>query len=308
MIINDNQLDELFRSKLAEFEQFPPVSVWKGIRERRQAGKRRKMLQTVCSGTAAAVLLVVFLLGWQLRNEHDDLSRDAASTELGAVRDTFGTASSFCRSADLEGRSVENQEACRQEPVKKEDGPAYQPAEAGLVAAVNLREAGAKLVLHPLVRLDPLLNTDLQESELQFGEISGNKLSRAERLLVEWNMQHAGRPKTDLESRHWELAAVFSPVCTVNRTAYEETYASEMSRPGNKQHLEAGGGLQVEYHAGKRWSIHSGLLYSRLGQSYGSAGNNRTLASDHPAVSYFNNNVYLESPGRLSMNASAGVI
>ncbi|MGE4586754.1 MAG: outer membrane beta-barrel protein, partial [Mangrovibacterium sp.] len=82
----------------------------------------------------------------------------------------------------------------------------------------------------------------------------------------------------------------------------------EMSRPGNKQHLEAGGGLQVEYHAGKRWSIHSGLLYSRLGQSSGSAGNNRTLASDQPAVSYFNNKVYLESPGRLSMNASAGVI
>ena len=75
MTNNDNILDELFRSKLNDFEEVPPSYVWMKIQEKQKAGKRKRMLYAMRLSGIAAALLLAFLLGWQLQ-EHRNLLKE----------------------------------------------------------------------------------------------------------------------------------------------------------------------------------------------------------------------------------------
>ena len=138
-------------------------------------------------------------------------------------------------------------------------------------------------------------------------------LTEEDRMIIEMNQRFQARIPDAKRDNSWSIGAQVSPAYSVNNASYNETYASNMSRPGEKQSINLGGGISVKYEKGKRWSVQSGLQYNRLNQSTGSSGSRQSDVMNAPSntelgYTYFNNKVHREPTGQLVMNGSAGVI
>ena len=91
-----------------------------------------------------------------------------------------------------------------------------------------------------------------------------SELTETDLRIIAMNKQSYERDKAGKDDKDWSIGAMVSPAFSVNQSSYDAAYASNMSRPGEKQNVTIGGGVTMEYKAGKRWSLQSGLHYSRL--------------------------------------------
>ncbi len=312
MIKNDNILDELFRSKLDGHTQPPPSHVWDKIREKQQAGKRKRMLlYWKVSGIAAAVLLA-FLIGWELQDTHrnvnvplvetghDNVEEQTAQSAAEPLHETEPIAEIQERGRKIQ--AVQSQISSREEfvPVRKDE----HTEEIEFTERESLT-----LLAYRGVELDNPDDGNL-ESELAAVISETEVLSEADRAILEMNRKQLAEEARTKSEKSWSLGAVVSPSYSVNQTSHDTEYASNMTRSLSKDELQMGGGLTVEYKAGSKWSVQSGVYYSQLGQSSNnSLRGKRELAYDAVGADYdyFNTAVEVDVSGMM-MNASAGVV
>ncbi|MCW0482435.1 outer membrane beta-barrel protein [Gaoshiqia sediminis] len=313
MMKSDHQLDELFRSRLENFEQSPPPYVWDRIQELQAAGRKRRLVLILRASGVAAAILLAFLLGWQLQPDQPE-----NVIEPFVVQQEQGDQPV----PKLAGKSIEVTETS---PVQ-ESAPAYEtvlhtkqplaqvvgkteteqsqgalPAEKEeALPLLNARSANLKSTTTRNLRLDKL-------KEKRQG--LAVELSGAELALVEFNKQQAGNKSADRDG-FWMVGAMITPVYAVNQSSYDAAYASNMTRSGGSGSLQLGGGLSLEYKAGKRWSVQSGLYYSKLEEASGNTPSRNMqydFVSGDAEYNYFNTSVMVEK-GAMLINASAGVV
>lgn len=305
MTKNDNILDELFRSKLNDFEEVPPSYVWMKIQQKQRAGKRKSKLRILRTAGIAAAILLAFLMGWQLQEHRHRLTE----TPVVAEEEHTGRQAPG-KTQEWEAEPV--QKTIRESVPVKEMTTLPTVTDAGRQIQKMPEPTAPGQTLNLLTMMDVKIETPEFPGDLKdrmFNDRNDQaELTETDLRIIEMNKQIQDRNKAVKDDKSWNVGALISPSFSVNQRSYEATYASNMSRPGEKQYMTIGGGISVEYKTGKRWSIQSGLHYSRLGQSSGTYGNNRSMAADHSLeYTYSNNNVQLKS-GKLLMNASAGVI
>jgi len=314
MTKKDNILEDLFRWKLDDFGQVPPSYVWMRIQEKQQAGKRKRVLHRMRAGGIAAAVLLAFLLGWLFQENWQELpdkplvaeqeKQDDHVPPAQVQQEKAGPAKDITPSPSI---SEENTASVSPEPVEKATG------NTGINLHYTDRTTASEQSLELLVMADahievPGLYADLKGKALA-DDRKRFQLTEKELLMVEINKQFQEKTTDKRSDKSWRVGALVAPAYSVNRSSYDAAYASNMSRPGEKQHVSLGGGISVEYKTGKRWSIQSGLLYSQVDQSSGSDGNSLAMsANDQLEFTFFNNKVRMESSGNLLMNASAGVI
>lgn len=316
MIKNDNILDELFRSKLDDFEQVPPSYVWMKIQEKQKAGKKKRKLHAIRIGGIAAAVLLAFLLGWQLQEHRLQLTERPVVAEqeqpenpapVQAQQEKAEPARHVTEkpvimnenSSSLVYSSKKENRMAHADPGQKAQKAAEMPA---FVQSLNLLTmADAKIET-------PEFITELKSKGSNNRE-NKTELTEKDLFMIEMNKQFQEKNTDMKDHKSWSVGALVSPVYSVNKSSYDASYASNMSRPGEKDHINIGGGISVEYQTGKRWSIQSGLHYSRVDQSSGASGNSQSMImNDQLGYTFFNNKVQMESSGKLLMNASAGVI
>ncbi|MDD4190823.1 MAG: outer membrane beta-barrel protein [Mangrovibacterium sp.] len=314
MIRNDQILDELFRSRLDDFEEVPSSDVWMKIREKQKAGQRRRVRGILRTAGIAAAVLLAFLTGWQLREHRQRLpeTQVVVAKEEQKGQDLFPVSrekSGNKQEMVAEPATAEKKTLPDAYPVKQEE---KEPDAVSDKHLQNASEPAGSKTIKLLTMADVHLETPAFPGGLT-NRASGNRdtrnaLTETDLRIVEMNRQVHERNKPAKNDESWSVGAMVSPAFSVNQRSYEATYAGNMSRPGGKQQMTIGGGISVGYKTGKRWSIQSGLYYSRLGQSSGTYGNNRSLAVDHSfEYTYSDNRAQMEA-GKLLMNASAGVV
>jgi hypothetical protein len=306
MTNNDNILDELFRSKLNDFEQVPPSYVWMKIQEKQKAGKRKRMLHVLRIGGIAAAVLLAFLLGWQLQEDRHHLTERPVVAEQEQQKDQTPEQEQSekhepTRSAIQEGKMATVDHTQNIQPNQDVQG---SPKERSSGESFNLLTmADSKIETPELINKLESKGSDSRKEELA--------LTETDRIIIEMNKQFYARKEDVKNDKSWSVGALVSPAYSVNQSSHDAIYASNMSKPGEKRHINLGGGISVEYQTGKRWSIQSGLHYSRLSQSTGGTGGSRQdlAVNDELSFTYFNNKVQRESTtGQFLMNGSAGVI
>ncbi len=323
MTNRDNILDELFHSKLDSFEETPPAYVWMKIEERQKAGKRKRRLFIVRVSSIAAAVLLAFLLGWQLQEHRSSTQQLTESSPADTEQNIRKGQSAQTNTAP--GNSGNEQYVLPEKGKSSFDdkssfaafgnseaeqtGRAVKPSMSSLPERAPSRESLAILAMNqPKIKTQGLL-AELKPMQTDQAK-EGDVLSETDRLIIERNRQLYQEQSNAKPKRDWSLGAQVTPTVSVNQTSYGEMYASNMSKPGDKHHLGLGGGMLVEYHAGKRWSIQSGLQYSRFNQTSGSSGNSKNmLANDGLAYTYYNNKLQREpGTGQFQINGSAGII
>lgn len=349
MTKNNNQIDELFRSKLEHFEQEPPAYVWNRIREQ-QVGDKRRVLFRYLKGTGvAAAVLLAFFLGWQMQHRDGELAPVLSDRQVPASEQEINTTPGDSeRETEPEtgiaipqepAEPVYAQEVAKPNvPVDRETGgveknelnsaatPAFVSG-ADLFAQENASATEALIRSTEdakSLRLLDLLKLELDDSfDQQTALVEMNKKQRENaselNLLDQYRMQENARMlamnQQAGEEQGWTLGAMLTPGMAVNQGSQSQSYSRNMTVANSKDHFQMGGGLAVEYKTKKRWSIQSGVYYSKLEQTssnqvFQPAGISNDVVSGESAKgdpAYFNTTVAVRA-GEMLMNTAAGVI
>lgn len=294
-----NQLDELFRSKLNDFEQEPPSYVWSRIQEKQEGKKRRlAMLYWKVSGIAAAVLLA-FIFGWQLRQSQKDLSPNLANDRVpenvaAPIVSTpeqgnrTGSQEEFenqpqentSESLQLASSSGNSKSGIKNKLTSKNELQAVKQLYTNQTNASNSHEKFAQRLdenrkqKNDQLQLLRLLNIKLdhQFDNKQLGEVGqkqseSKQLSHIEQDVVNENARLLASNLENNKSGSWQVGAMLTPGYNVNQGSQDKLYASNMTYTGSKENVQLGGGISVEFKTGKRWSVQSGVYYNKLEQS-----------------------------------------
>ncbi len=317
MIENDNILDDLFRSKLADFEQAPSSNVWEQIQQFQSAKKKKRLFLILRLSGVAAALLLAFVFGWQSYQSNNDtvLIPNTIEQQMVDAEDKMVD----------EAVEIESSVLVENEPVISEKEIVPEPIFTDVVVAeasqkpvqqqtqpLNLRQTSEDMmVLKPvsslLVELDPSV---IRLKEFSFLVTQNNPmLTDGDKMLIEENKKQMAMNEADDPGTSWSVGMVLVPAYSVNQSSHGAVYASNMSYAGANNEVKIDGGFTVEYKVGKRWSIQSGVYYNRQGQSSTNQASYKSLSYDNVDVAegYFATAVSIQSDN-VQMNSVAGVI
>lgn len=322
----ENNLDELFRDKLMNYEQEPPVYILDQVLAQVAGARRnRKIVFWRIAGVAAALLLA-FIAGWQFSmNEGNELkqpvvagqpmrSEPAAETEKAAL-----VAQNNKEKISSESGIVRLASATK----SKETGYTTTGAVAG--KTVMHRETAPDAATDESERLQPITGLfRLLKQEMEWANSLHDRkmnqiatvtsLRSIDQQIMEQNRQLILSQNESEKKGRWLVGAQVSPEYNVSRSSHSQVYASNMISASSNP-VDLGGGISVEFKKGKRWSLQSGVYYSGMGQSSGNSSySNRNMAassdlSSNHGQEYFNAAVNIDSKSsKMMMNSTAGVI
>lgn len=314
---SDKELDELFRSKLENFEQEPPAHLFDQIASAVEAPQRKRGLIFWKVAGIAAALLVAFWGGWQI-NQMSSQMQPVESAQVGQSPDPGATPSDLNVDRPSGNDQVYSQSVNRQTADAQTAPSAKQTKMAGSVAVTEvvqfvateqsvLVESMAKLESRPFK--GDLLGAagDRKLKVSSSGKESG--LLAADKQIIDYNQQLAMVANFVRERKRWEIGAQVSPVYNVSNTNHSKVYASNMLSSESSNPVELGGGLSVAVKAGKRLSVQSGVYYSALGQTSGNSVNRAGNALSEFGPEYYATNVDFDAKNnQLAINGSAGTI
>lgn len=277
MMKEDKQLDDLFRSKLENFEMKPPAHLWDGILEKQAAAKKKKgMLIWWISGTAASLLLA-FFLGWELQKGQSDLIHELPIASQQQISDDNNVnkedaAKPFIFAAD-KNEIVENN-------VQRQDSgtaiavvdnvnrqiEAYKNDDTNTIVADLKRDSNGQVDLIKSI-ISRLGWTEQETDQLDELRISEHELTEEDWRIIAANSASFEEEQKKGSEMSWKLGAMVTPVLNVNQTKYTQQYAASMSSSGSARDVSLGGGLTVEMQTRSRWSIQSGIQYNRIAQN-----------------------------------------
>lgn len=318
----DQNIDELFREKLLNFEQEPPTYLLENILAKTAADRRKKKILLWRVVGVAAGLLLAFIAGWQmnyLNNPISGKSSEIAQTVIQDIKtdkdiqeaETTGIqghdkslvlSDNFGAIQAEENRSANTKSAKQQTIRFDETAENLRTKEGAVLKTIHRLEQRFKTNSYNALALAEM-KTSVTEKELEALTI--------DQQIMKQNQEMLRVKKSENDKARWIVGALVSPEYSVSRSSHSKTYASNMLNTASTNPVDLGGGISVEVKTGKRWSLQSGVYYSALGQSSGnsSSGTDKMFSSDSGGSEYFNTNVSID-PGsnKMLMNSTAGVI
>lgn len=326
-MMNDKNIDNLFRDKLKDLEKAPPAYLLGNILSGAAAARRRRRILYWRVASVAAGLLLAFVAGWQISQLSQQeaqpqvvVSHEASSKGTPDTKDSLGSTAEFSAQSTTEKEetvSVEKKEtslaASPRENLQMASSAAISKKQPSPIEAMELPEDEFAVSL-PVKTVKQLENRSEKYTNDLHLKKERNRTSEREIQSIDQQImaQNEQQLRAQMESRkknQWLIGANVSPAVSVNRSSHSDQYASNMLNSSNTSPIDLGAGLSVEYKAGKRWSVQSGIYYTGLEQSSGNiASTSRSgYAFADIGAEYFNAPVNMDV-GKMQMNSVAGVI
>jgi opacity protein-like surface antigen len=313
-------MDKAFREKLENYSAEPPDHIWNSING--QLGLKRKKIQMSWYSLAAtaAVLIIVLAAGWYFSRVLED--------------DTFKTADTKTESFDERSTPGEiihsDDEINTRDDVSAGGIPVTQLASAEKesyfidkkekheqtddIQSDNELELLTKQSMQLIDNIKAVFsNSDEHVTLADRGERgSTSPFESVDKNLVAENVMLAGRNLSKKEP-NWKMGLNISPGYSSYSASHGENYASNMTYSDHHGNSSVTGGFSLQYKAGKRLSIESGVSYAQNGHKSESAPQSFEVYAESdnlvPASErlYFNPEVDV-ADNRISMNSVAGII
>ena len=319
----DKNLDELFRSKLQNYEQEPPAYLLENILAGAAGARRKRMIVLWRVAGVAAALLLAFVAGLQFNS----------SNETGTQPQVIVSQQSVPENAI---QAAPENETLQAAPENIQLAAVNKPAKNNEISTKSIRKASVSektmllaetlptasndetILLKPLKSMYGLLTQNLAPANLlQQKKSNEMKVDYPEKSIdqqiLEQNQQLMLTQNQEKGKGRWLVGAQVSPEYNVSRSSHSQVYASNMLNASSTP-VDLGGGISVEFKKGKRWSLQSGVYYSGMGQSSGNSSfpNRNLVSSDYSTEhgkEYFNAPVNIDSKSsKMMMNSAAGVI
>lgn len=320
----DQNLDDLFREKLLNYEQEPPKhlleNILAGVAGRR---RKRKLVYLRIAGVAAAILLA-FIAGWELNDSNINsgvqpvavLEKTTSQTETKINNPIASQALKVTREAQqAPNKRNEYSQSVTHTKLIAKISDASQEKKPVTEIAINIQTVQSEIV-SPLKILTPRINGNnqtalhLQEKLVPVAKTEQEELSIDQQIMNQ-NKQMLTAQNEKTKKNRWMVGAQVAPAYNVERSSHSQIYASNMLGSTSGKPVDLGAGISVQYKSGKRWSFQSGVYYSALGQTSGNSSSfseaNYAMANNGSQSYYAPVNIDANS-SKMTMNSSAGVI
>ncbi len=321
----DENIDELFREKLRNYEQEPPAYLLQNVLDGAAGARRnRKIVFWRVAGVAAAILLA-FVAGWQMQHMNSETAKQQVVVgpnsspeiqttkqfapegkitldkipETGLARDEKSFKSASDKDLQLASRISSQEKKITNEPILY-----ARSAESTLLHPI-------KILRRTIIGNDQYANI-LHEMKMKDENIDRLEMTIDQQIIAQNQQQLIAQAEKQKNAR-WLVGAQISPAFNVSGSSHSQVYASNMLNSANNP-VDIGGGISVEYKKGKRLSVQSGVYYSGLGQASGNSGRSSgnsdyMFASADRGAEYFNTSVNIDTKSsKMMMNSAAGVI
>jgi hypothetical protein len=305
-----NDIDELFRAKLQNFEKEPPGHILENILSGTTSGTRRKKIAVWRIVAVAAMLLLAFLAGWQYNLQINRNLNHTAKTTQNAVEESSqkNIALSETATNTISGSPVQKTTAQNQRMDEKSRSDKTAPETMKFFLVVNDRSQEIK----PIQSLSGSIQTS-SDPEFRLHQKKTNDLpvKSIDQQIMEQNQQMLMAQTSVKEKGKWLMGAQVSPSYNVSNGSQTKQYSMNMLTTESTNQVDLGAGLTVEYKPGKRWSLQSGVYYSGLSQTSQNSVNKNSQNSlvSNGASDYLNTKLNVDAKtNKISMNSPAGVI
>ncbi len=332
-MMENKNMDELFRQKLQNLEQEPPAYLLENILAGAAATRRKRGLIYWRVAGVAAALLIAFVAGWQFnafekqKSIQNQLVQSNQAPKINqAPKTSFPenekgnqeNQSDFTNAENNEVASVIDSKTSGAKGTISATETGISTSDPVLLASENTlaKKGNSNERIMPLGKLSGKIRQIFSFSnsleEMQTMESLSNTGGKTiDQQIMEQNAQQLTAENQSERKSHWLVGAQVSPAYTVSRSTHSQTYASNMLNSSSSNPVDLGAGISVEYKTGKRWSVQTGVYYSGMGQSSGNstkAGKSNSMYADL-ASGYFNTPVNVDvSTSTMRMNSAAGVI
>jgi hypothetical protein len=315
-----NNMDKIFREKLENFTEEPPVFVWDNIQATLSGQQRRKRMVWYSWSAVAALLVFAFLAGWYFNESAEMQEPRMVETEGGISGEKQNIEKQIASVPEKDDVQVapELDEASRflADVAEKESAP-QMPEE--IMSGSETIEENRMLALADLGFIKSIEPNEIKlagteqiatQPEKSQQEPAEEIFSWEQKVIHENARQFSSVGKNNTG---WKFGVNVSPGYSSYSAKHGSVYASNMTYEANDGNANLSGGISVQYKTGKRISIESGVYYAQNGQKTGSSpqlfGNR--VETDYmfaPAdKNYFNTAVNLAG-NRMAMNSTAGII
>ena len=321
----DENIDDLFREKLRNYEKEPPAYLLQNVLDGVAGARRnRKIVFWRVSGVAAAILLA-FVAGWQMQHMNSETSPQQivvgpnSSPEI-EIAKQFGPEGEVTLDKVPETGLSRNEKSFKSASDK----------DLQIASRINSQEkkitnepilyvrTAESTLLHPIKSLRrTIFSNDQYANVLHEMKVKDATVDQFEmtidQQIIEQNKQQFLAQAEKQKNVRWSVGAQVSPAFNVSGSSHSQVYASNMLNSANNP-VDIGGGISVEYKKGKRLSVQSGVYYSGMGQASGNssrstANSDYMFASADRGAEYFNTSVNIDTKSsKMMMNSAAGVI
>ena len=305
-----NNIDELFREKLKNFEKEPPGHILENILSMTTTGTRRKKMAVWRIVAVAAMLLLAFLAGWQYNMQlNRNLNQTAKTTQHPDDESSLKNISPLETAAKAISES-EIRKTTAQIQVMDENSQSVKTAPEIMKSFAASNEVMMPIKLIKSIS-GPIKSSTYSELRIQQKKTNELLIKSIDQQIMEQNQKMLMAQNADKGKGKWLMGAQVSPSFNISNGSQSKQYSMNMLTTEPANQVDLGAGLTVEYKPGKRWSLQSGVYYSGLSQTSQNSVNKspqNSLVSDG-ASDYLNTKLNVDAKtNKISMNSSAGVI
>ncbi len=295
MLKDNGHIDKLFSEGLKDLSVQPRPELWAKIDADLKLGRRKKRAAVIfISFAAAASLALLFTLSDSLLFQQDiDVFQGTSIAEIKT------------NSENVTGKS-EIKDDVRQfadATIQTDSKPIFK---RGASLTVNNDHSGNTIqksemsmqMLLPKSRMNALNNSslrmDLFDQRMNKKEVSNSVLVQ-DSLIIARNLRMLNQfDKTESNKKEWSILGQVS-------SSYSSYKGDKSGNNSENGLLSVGGGVKLNWQAGKKLAIQTGIIYNKFGQQL--AGHNQVVASTP-----FNNNLSRQVDFNSEIETSAGKI
>jgi len=295
MLKDNGHIDKLFSEGLKDLSVQPRPELWAKIDADVKLGRRKKRAAVIfISFAAAASLALLFTLSDSLLFQQDiDVFQGTSIAEINT------------NSENVTGKS-EIKDDVRQfadATIQTDSKPIFK---RGASLTVNNDHSGNTIqksemsmqMLLPKSRMNALNNSslrmDLFDQRMNKKEVSNSVLVQ-DSLIIARNLRMLNQfDKTESNKKEWSVLGQVS-------SSYSSYKGDKSGNNSENGLLSVGGGVKLNWQAGKKLAIQTGIIYNKFGQQL--AGHNQVVASTP-----FNNNLSRQADFNSEIETSAGKI
>lgn len=256
---NEQNIDQLFRDKLKNFEATPPPEVWERISASMGYQRKRRKVLLIWTMSGAASLLFAFLLGWYLAGNSN--GGEQLMVEL------------------QQYKQQRNQQLLWQPKVEQHlvfnfERPVFQKIKTGVTTENHFTATlVAQQQLQSLAHLSSLASGGLaQKNSFPELAVTGEEafFSTSDRAILAANLESRAKETSVQHNDSWAVGLSASPLYRFDPSLNNQAdYEMAMNQMPSSYQTRISGGINVAYATGKKLDVITGINYAEVAQDAG---------------------------------------
>lgn len=274
-------IDILFEEKLKQFKETPPASSWQRLEQDLNKGRSVKHLFYLRLAAASLLILLAFGAGYFYATYQSEPKQEFSSDLISPEKETGDqTINPVKEELIKEILVISSEEKPLTGTSKHESETLVAKNDEPLPEVINENPDIAEvIVMEDQTNIEQQENNAIAQNEDDLTKVE--KKTDYMPLTLDTDAKEYGLENLEKKDAKWSVGARFAPVysyrdISINYANQSGNNTQEVEDQLNEQEeglITYAGGVDINYNLGKKWSILSGMYYSKIGQVNNSALN-----------------------------------